>query len=493
MEIIYGDTFDEESTLESFITMSTATKESTINGSTVHSIQAPPTLACDGRDDDEDELELIEGGSFIEDGPSVQGTRSAEDTGVATPNDYWEYAASRFTTSYKEFTKAINEFDESAGIKCKETADTIVDTARKFPKEHRDAYYDFVDLIEDASAYSDTTCGSMSCNTDSTCSTGYTTACGRSGVTEATGYTTATNVTDTTGKTGCTTTSGRSGVTEATATNATGLTGPTHERPEKYAAATNVTEATGKTACTTKSGRSGVTEANATNATGRTGPTRERPEKYTSIEVVYNSEVDRTLGPQVTKKTRECERSVPSNFSKKSRATQRSGTNATGLTGPTRERPEKYPAIEVVYNNQADRTKGPQVTKKNRECPPHERSKLSNVPDEVPSHGGEDNSIFGGDATQRSSILPIASSERPSLGDLEPSDQLSNVSAKRRASVLKPSDLTLDRSLAQTIPSDLTITGRPGRYESYITSRFGVTWGNAEKAAAPIAENIPIL
>ena len=234
MEIIYGDTFDEESTLESFITMSTATKESTINGSTVHSIQAPPTLACDGRDDDEDELELIDGGSFIEDGPSVQGTRSEEDTGVATPNDYWEYAASRFTTSYKEFTKAINEFDESAGIKCKETADTIVDTARKFPKEHRDAYYDFVDLIEDASAYSDTTCGSMSCNTDSTCSTGYTTACGRSGVTEATGYTTATNVTEATGKTACTTKSGRSGVTEATATNATGLTGPTRERPEKY-------------------------------------------------------------------------------------------------------------------------------------------------------------------------------------------------------------------------------------------------------------------
>lgn len=82
MKIIYGDTctFDEESTLESFITMSTATKESTINGSTVHSIQAPPALACDGRDDDEDEFELIEGGSFIEDGPSVQGTGSTEDT-----------------------------------------------------------------------------------------------------------------------------------------------------------------------------------------------------------------------------------------------------------------------------------------------------------------------------------------------------------------------------------------------------------------------------
>ena len=165
--------------------------------------------------------------------------------------------------------------------------------------------------------------------------------------------------------------SGRSGVT-----NATG-----------YTTATNVTDTTCSTGCTTKSGRSGVTEATATNATGLTDPTHERSEKYTSIEVVYNSEVDRTLGPQVTKKTRECERSVPSNFSKKS-------------------------------------------SKKSR-------------------------------ATQRSSILPTASFEA--------------------------------RSLAQTILSDLTITGRPGRYESYITSRFGVTWGNAEKAAAPIAENIPIL
>ena len=373
--------------------MADARKSASI-GSDVYSLHA-----CDDSDDDEDELELIEGGSFIEDGPSVQGTRSAEDTGVATPNDYWEYAVSGFTKTCQEFSKAINKFDERAGIKCKETADIIDDTANwKFPKEHRDAYYDFVnliedasafydfvDLIEDASAYSDTTCGSMSCNTDSTCSSGYTTTSGRSGVTEATGYTTA----------------------------------------------TNVTEATGKTACTAKSGRSGTTEVTA--------------------------------------------------------------TNATGLTGPSRERPEKYPEIEVVYNNQADRTKRPQVTKKTRECPPHERSKLSNIPDEVPSHGGEDNSIFGGDATQRSSTLPIASSERPSLGDLEPPDQLSNVSAKSRASVLEPSDLTLDRSLAQTIPSDLTITGRPGRYESYITSRFGVTWGNAEKAAAPIAENIPIL
>ena len=450
MKIIYGDTFDEEPSLESFITMSTATKESTINGSTLHSIQTPPTLSYDGRDDDEDELGLVEGGSFIEDGPSVQGTGSAEDTGVATTNDYWESAVNRFTKSYEEFTKAINEFDESAGIKCKETSDIIVDTAIQFPKEHRDAYDDFFDLIEDASAYSDTTCGSMSCNTDSTCSTGYTTKSGRSGVTEATGYTTA----------------------------------------------TNVTEATGKTACTAKSGRSGVTEATATNTTGLTGPTRERSEKYPEIEVVYNNQADRTKGPQVTKKTRECERSVPSNFSKKSRATQRSGTNATGRTGPTRparERPEKYPGIEVVYNNQADRTKGPQVTNKTRERPPHERSKLSNIPDEVPSHGGEDNIIFGGDATQRSSTLPIASSERPSLGDLEPPDQLSNVSAKSRASVLEPSDLTLDRSLAHTIPSDLTITGRPGRDEAYFTSRFGVTWSNAEKAAAPIAENIPIL
>ena len=422
MKIIYGDTFDEEPSLESFITMSTATKESTINGSTLHSIQTPPTLSYDGRDDDEDELGLVEGGSFIEDGPSVQGTGSAEDTGVATTNDYW--AVNRFTKSYEEFTKAINEFDESAGIKCKETADIIVDAAIQFPKEHRDAYDDFFDLIEDASAFSDTTCGSMSCNTDSTCSTGYTTACGRSGVTEATGYTTA----------------------------------------------TNVTEATGKTACTTKSGRFGVTEATATNATGLTGPTRERSEKYTSIEVAYISEVDRTLVPQVTKKARECERSVPSNLSKKSskksRATQRSGANATGLTGPAHERSEKYPAIEVLYIHQADRTKGPQGTKKTRECPPHERSVPSNV-------------YTKGRATQRSSILPIASSERPSLGDLEPPDQLSNVSAKSCASVLEP--------------SDLTITGRPGRDESYFTSRFGVTWGNAEKAAAPIAENTPIL
>ena len=67
MKIIYGDTFDEEPSLESFITMSTATKESTINGSTLHSIQTPPTLSYDGRDDDEDELGLVEGGSFIED------------------------------------------------------------------------------------------------------------------------------------------------------------------------------------------------------------------------------------------------------------------------------------------------------------------------------------------------------------------------------------------------------------------------------------------
>ena len=42
-------------------------------------------------------------------------------------------------------------------------------------------------------------------------------------------------------------------------------------------------------------------------------------------------------------------------------------TNATGLTGPTRARPEKYPAVEVLYNEKAARTDasslGTQVTK----------------------------------------------------------------------------------------------------------------------------------
>ena len=300
------DTFDEET----FITMSTATKDSTFHGSTVYS---PPTLSCDGRDDDED--------------------------------SYWKYAVNSFTKSYKEFTKAVNELDESAGIKCKETVDTIVDTANwKFPKEQRDAYDEFVDLIEDASAYSDTTCGSMSCNSTFTCGTGYTTACGRSGVTEATGYTTA----------------------------------------------TSVTEATGKTGYTTKSGRSGVTEA-----TGHT-----------------------------------------------------TAPNATGLTGPTRERSEKYPSIEIVYR--------PQVTKKH---PTRGCSKLSNVTDEVPAHVDEDDSIFGG---------PDRSTQRSSMS--------AKSRATRRSSI-----------------SDLTLTGRPGRDESYLTSRFGVTWGNAEKVPATIVEDVPIL
>ena len=338
----------------------------------MYSYGAPPTLTRDGRYDDKDELEDA---SFIEDGYSV-----------ATEDSYWEYAVNGFTKTYQEFTKAINKFDEkthqeftmainkfdeSAAIKCKETADIIDDTANwKFPKEHRD-----VRPLRDAYDKS-----------------------GRYGVTNAKGYTTATNVTD----------------------------------------------ATGKTGYTTKSGRSGTTEVTATNATGLTGPTRERSEKYTSIEVAYNSEADRTLVvPQVTKKTRECERSVPSNFSKKSRATRRSG-----LMGPTRERSEKYTSIEVVYNSQVDRTLEPKVTKKTREC---ERS--------VPSNLSEKSSKKSR-ATQRSSIFPTASFE--------------------------------DRSLAQTILSDLTITGRPGRDESYFTSRF-VLRGNAKKATAPIAEDVLVL
>ena len=36
--------------------------------------------------------------------------------------------------------------------------------------------------------------------------------------------------------------------------------------------------------------------------------------------------------------------------------------------------------------------------------------------------------------------------------------------------------------------SDLTLTGRPGRAESYFTSRFGAIRGNAKKATAPIAK-----
>jgi hypothetical protein len=358
MKIIYDDsTFDEET----FITASTATKESTISNNTVYSIQAPLTLSCDGRDDDtsKDELELIEDGSFIEDASSAQGTVSAEDTGVPAPNDsYWD----RLTKSYKEFTKAVNELDESAGVKCKETVDTLFDTAN------------FVDRIEDASSYSDTTCGSMSCNTAFTCGTGYTTACGRSGVTEATGYTTATGVTEATGATGYTTKSGRSGVTEATG------------------------------------------HTTATDAAGLTGPTHEHSEKYPSIEIVYNSHVDRTQGPQVTKKPRECptrERSELSKISTKSRATQRSELS--------------------------------NVTAKSRAT---QRSELSNVSPKSR-------------ATQRSSISHTASSESPSVGDLE--------------------------------PSDLTLTGRPGRDESYLASRFGVTWGNAEKAAGPIVEDVPAL
>ena len=388
---------------ETAFTASTAAKESTINSyvstmysktnnysSTMYSYGAPPTLPRDGRDDDEDEFEdgsFTEDGSFIEDGSFTEDASFFEDgSSVATNDSYWEYAVNGFTKKYQEFTKAINKFDEKTHQEFTKAINKFDESAAIKCEETADTIVDtarkFPKEHRDVRPLRDAYDKS-----------------GRSGVTNATGYTTATNVTDTTGKNGCTTTSGRSGATEATATNATGLT----------------------------------------------GPTRERSEKYSSIEVAYNSEIDRTLVvPQVTKKTRECERSLPSNFSKKSRATQRSG-----LTGPTRERSEKYTSIEVVYNSEVDRTLGPQVTKKTREC---ERS--------VPSNFSKKSSKKSR-ATQRSSILPTASFE--------------------------------DRSLAQTILSDLTITGRPGRDESYFTSRFGVTWGNAEKAATPIAENIPIL
>ena len=52
----------------------------------------------------------------------------------------------------------------------------------------------------------------------------------------------------------------------------------------------------------------------------------------------------------------------------------------------------------------------------------------------------------------------------------------------------KRSATSSGEAAAQIESSDLTLTGLPGRDESYFTSRFGVFWGNAKKAAAPIAK-----
>ena len=114
-----------------------AKRKSAIIGSDVYSLQA-----CDDRDDDEDELELIEDGShiedasFTEDGSFIEDASFiADDSSVDTKDSFVEYAVNRFTKTCQEFTKAIETFEESAVIKCKETADVIVDAANwKFPK-----------------------------------------------------------------------------------------------------------------------------------------------------------------------------------------------------------------------------------------------------------------------------------------------------------------------------------------------------------------------
>ena len=204
--------------------------------------------ACDDRDDDEDELEVIEDGLFIEDGSFIEDASFiADDSSVATKDSLVEYAVNRFTKTCQEFTKAIDTFEESAVIKCKETADVIVDAANwKFPK--------------------------------------------------ATSYTTATNVTGATDVTGCIiypVVTEASDCTEiSVVTDASvyaGLTGPEYDefvdliKATSYTTATNVTGATDVTGCIIYPV---VTE------------------EHPAVEVSYNSQAVtcRTLEPQVQKK-----------------------------------------------------------------------------------------------------------------------------------------------------------------------------------------------
>ena len=174
-----------------------AKRKSAIIGSDVYSLQA-----CDGRDDDKDELELIEDGSYIENASFTED--DSDGSSVATNDSVLGYAVNRFTKTCQEFTKAIETFEESAN----ETADVILAAATwKFPKEHRDSYDEFVDRIK------------------------------------ATSCATATNVTEATDVTECII---YPVVTEASVcteisvvTDASvyvGLTGPTRERSEKYPA-----------------------------------------------------------------------------------------------------------------------------------------------------------------------------------------------------------------------------------------------------------------
>ena len=223
--------------------MADARKSASI-GSDVYSLHA-----CDDRDDDEDELELIEDGShiedasFTEDGSFIEDASFiADDSSVATTDSFVEYAVNRLTKACQGFTKAIETFEESAVIKCKETADVIVDAANwKFPK--------------------------------------------------TTSYTTATNVTGATDVTGCIiypVVTEASGCTEiSVVTDASvyaGLTGPEYDefvdliKPTSYTTATNVTGATDVNGCII--------------------------EEHPAVEVSYNSQAVtcRTLEPQVQKK-----------------------------------------------------------------------------------------------------------------------------------------------------------------------------------------------
>ena len=228
--------------------MADARKSASI-GSDVYSLHA-----CDDRDDDEDELEVIEDGShiedasFTEDGSFIEDASFiADDSSVATKDSFVEHAVNRFTKTCQEFTKAIDTFEESAVIKCKETADVIVDAANwKFPK--------------------------------------------------ATSYTTATNVTGATDVTGCIiypVVTEASDCTEiSVVTDASvyaGLTGPEYDefvdliKATSYTTATNVTGATDVTGCIIYPA---VTE------------------EHPAVEVSYNSQAVtcRTLEPQVQKK-----------------------------------------------------------------------------------------------------------------------------------------------------------------------------------------------
>ena len=174
--------------------------------------------ACDDRDDDEDEPELTEDGShiedasFTEDGSFIEDASFiADDSSVATKDSFVEHAVNRFTKTCQEFTKAIETFEESAVIKCKETADVIVDAANwKFPKATSSATNvtgakDVTGCIIYPVVTEASGCTEISVVTDASVYAGLT---GPEydefvDLIKATSYTTATNVTGATDVTGC--------------------------------------------------------------------------------------------------------------------------------------------------------------------------------------------------------------------------------------------------------------------------------------------------